>query len=208
MMGAGLTTLIASLLLGAPWWLTPAVAWFAVSATYNVWTWSSIARYSPDQTRTHALAEDGGRRFRDSLILVANVGGLAAVAALIFGGHKLVADGVGIASALCAMACVASSWVLLHTVFLLRYAQQYYADTDGAGTGDSPAAGIDFNQAAPPDYLDFAYFTFSIGMTYQVSDNAITGHHIRVTALIHSLMSFVFGTVVLATAVNLVLSLL
>ena len=76
----------------------------------------------------------------------------------------------------------------------LLYATQYY-------TADK---GIDFNQDEPPRYADFAYLSFTLGMTYQVSDTNITNHAIRSTVLRHTLLSFVFGSVILATTINLV----
>jgi hypothetical protein len=75
-----------------------------------------------------------------------------------------------------------------------RGASQYY----------SSDTGIDFNQDRPPQYTDFAYVSFTLGMTYQVSDADITNHPIRSTVLRHTLLSFVFGSVILATTINLV----
>ncbi|SFQ96123.1 Protein of unknown function [Lentzea waywayandensis] len=79
----------------------------------------------------------------------------------------------------------------------LRYARLYYYGADG---------GIDFNQPEPPDYGDFAYVAFSIGMTFQVSDTSLSGREMRRTALKHALLSYLFGTGVLATTINLVAS--
>lgn len=211
MFAAGATAAGLAALASAPWWLIPALGWLVASLTCNAWVWSTVPRMSADRTRAHATAEDGGRATRDAMILVANAGGLASVFALIAGGHSLERNSLGIIAAIGALACVASSWLLLHTVYMLRYASIYYGGGSGGRSGgdsDGIAGGIDFNQAGPPDYLDFAYFTFSIGMTYQVSDNAITGHRMRVTALQHSLLSFVFGIGLLATAINLVMALL
>jgi uncharacterized membrane protein len=87
---------------------------------------------------------------------------------------------------------------MVHTVFMLRYAQLYYAGEQG---------GIDFNQADPPTYTDFAYLAFTIGMTFQVSDTPLRSKVIRRTALRHALLSYLFGTGILATTINLVASL-
>ena len=84
--------------------------------------------------------------------------------------------------------------MLLHTLFTLRYARIYYTQKGG----------IDFNQTDPPRYSDFAYFSFTLGMTFQVSDTDITTATIRATVLRHALLSFVFGSVILATTINLV----
>ena len=86
------------------------------------------------------------------------------------------------------------SWATVHTVFTLRYARLYW-------TGER---GIDFNDDRLPTYGDFAYFAFTIGMTYQVSDTSISSRPIRRTALHHAYMSYLFGTVVVAMTINIV----
>ncbi len=100
-----------------------------------------------------------------------------------------VAIGVGIGS-------VVLSWAVVHTVFTLRYAKLYYAESDGTG--------IDFNQPGPPKYSDFAYLAFTIGMTFQVSDTDLQNTLIRATALRHSWLSYAFGAVIIATTINLI----
>jgi uncharacterized membrane protein len=92
------------------------------------------------------------------------------------------------------VACVAASWGVLHTIFILRYALLYYAE---------PAGGIDFKQEPDPTYRDFAYVGFTVGMTFQVSDTDIGKSTIRTTVLRHALLSFVFGAVILAVTINL-----
>lgn len=95
---------------------------------------------------------------------------------------------------------VVLSWGLVHTLYTLRYAHLY--------TQSDEATPVDFNQSAPPDYLDFAYLAFTLGMTYQVSDTNIADSRLRRAALGHSLISFLFGVVILATGINLVASLM
>ena len=94
-----------------------------------------------------------------------------------------------------AVASVVLSWLLVHTLFAIRYASLFYRGEVG---------GVDFNQAELPAYSDFAYLSFTLGMTFQVSDTNITSHAIRVTALGHALLSYLFGAVILATTINLV----
>jgi len=90
---------------------------------------------------------------------------------------------------------VALAWAAVHTVFTTRYARLYYCGSDG---------GIDFNQDDPPQYSDFAYLAFTIGMTFQVSDTDLKTKLIRATALRHMLLSYLFGAVIIATTINLV----
>lgn len=92
------------------------------------------------------------------------------------------------------------SWGLLHTMFTIRYAHLYH-DHDRLGTG-SKIGGIEFPSKESPDYLDFAYFSFVVGMTFQVSDISISSRAIRRFTLMHSLISFAFNTVIVALTIN------
>ena len=88
------------------------------------------------------------------------------------------------------------SWAFIHTMFALHYAHEFYDETAGRGMnfpGDDPH----------PDYLDFVYFSFVIGMTSQVSDVAITSKLIRRTATVHGIVSFLFNAALLALTVNI-----
>ncbi len=99
------------------------------------------------------------------------------------------------------VATIVCSWLLVHTVFALRYAHVYYTEPEG---------GIDYKSKGQerPDYLDFAYTAFTVGMTFQVSDTDITRREMRRQVLRHALISFLFGAVILATTVNVIAGLL
>lgn len=101
------------------------------------------------------------------------------------------------------IAAVACAWLLLHTVFGLRYAHTFYGDDD-CSPEDRHAGGLEFPDEPEPNYLDFAYFSFVIGMTFQVSDVQITSREMRVLALVHGMLSFVFNTVILALMISAV----
>jgi uncharacterized membrane protein len=92
------------------------------------------------------------------------------------------------------------SWILLHTTFTIRYAHLYH-DQNRLGTG-TKVGGLDFPGKSDPDYLDFAYFSFVVGMTFQVSDVQVTSRAIRRLVLMHSLISFVFNTIIVALTIN------
>lgn len=92
------------------------------------------------------------------------------------------------------------SWILLHTMFTIRYAHLYH-DHDKLNTG-SQVGGIEFPTEEAPDYLDFAYFSFVIGMTFQVSDVTVSSRAIRRFVLMHSLISFIFNTIIVALTIN------
>ncbi|MEO6902519.1 MAG: DUF1345 domain-containing protein [Bacteroidia bacterium] len=92
------------------------------------------------------------------------------------------------------------SWLLLHTTFAIRYAHLYH-DHNKLQTG-SNIGGIEFPNNEQPDYVDFAYFSFVIGMTFQVSDVIITSKVLRRFVLIHALISFGFNTMIVALTIN------
>lgn len=92
------------------------------------------------------------------------------------------------------------SWLLLHTTFAIRYAHLYH-DHNKLNTG-SNVGGLDFPTKEEPDYLDFAYFSFVIGMTFQVSDVQVNSRVIRRFVMLHSLISFVFNTIIVALTIN------
>ena len=95
---------------------------------------------------------------------------------------------------------VSLSWAIVHTVFALRYAHAYYT---------APVGGIDFKSGEyEPDYRDFAYFAFTVGMTFQVSDTDVNSREMRHIVLRHALLSYLFGAVILGLAVNVIASLL
>ncbi|GAA4051859.1 DUF1345 domain-containing protein [Arthrobacter methylotrophus] len=180
------------------WIYAPAAGWAVAAVVYNVFVWTVITPMKAAQTASHATEEDPRRSTADLLILCAAVGSLAAFVLVMLGAK----DAHGLDKfmlALLALVGAVSSWLLVHTLFTLRYAEVYY-------TSDPPR-GIEFNQKEPPQYTDFAYMAFSLGMTYQVSDTAITTRAMRSAALRHSLLAYVFGVGILATTINLVVSL-
>lgn len=175
-----------------------AAGWITIATIYLAWTWLLVGRM--DETRTaaharHAHEEDGTRSFTQVVMVLASIGSLAGVGHLLTAsstpGGDLTAAAIGILS-------VVASWFAVHTVFMLRYARQYY-------TG--PPNGIDFNQDDPPRYADFAYLAFTLGMTYQVSDTNLRNRAIRSTALTQAMLSFLLGAVILAMTLNLVVGL-
>ncbi|MBV9673444.1 MAG: DUF1345 domain-containing protein [Verrucomicrobia bacterium] len=148
-----------------------------------------------------AKLQDVGRTVLFLVVILGTVASLVAVIILLStakGLHR------GALSEHIIVACltVLTSWVFMHTIFALHYAHLYYRECDddpesGNGTG------LIFPEDDLPDYLDFAYFSFVIGMTFQVSDVQITASRIRRMALIHGLLSFGFNTVILALAINI-----
>ncbi len=100
------------------------------------------------------------------------------------------------------VASLALSWMILHTIFTVRYAHLYYSDhssEEGRFSG-----GLEFPSEKEPDFIDFAYFSFTLGMTFQVSDVEISSRKIRRIVLLHSLLSFGFNATIVAMTVNII----
>jgi uncharacterized membrane protein len=186
---AGVATGLAGLLGYAP-----VVGWTAAALTFSAWIWTVITRMSADQTAAHATWEDPSRATTEVLILGANLASLAAVGFVLIRANSSQGAARGLLAGL-AVASVAASWLLVHTLYTLRYARLYYSGPNG---------GVSFNQEEPPRYTDFAYLAFTLGMTYQVSDTDLQTHAVRATALRHGLLSYLYGSVILATMINLV----
>jgi uncharacterized membrane protein len=197
MMVAGLSAAAAAGAAGL-WVQAPAAGWATASLVYVAWVWLAVGRMDPAETKAHAVAEDPSRATTDLLILAANVASLAAVAVVVVYSHRR-DDATQVGGAALVLASVALSWMLVQTLFTLRYAAHYY--------GGEKDGGVSFNQDEPPQYTDFAYLATRIGMTYQVSDTNLETPLIRREALKHSLLSYLFGTVILAATINLVLGL-
>lgn len=186
----------------ASWQLAATIGWSTAALLYIVWVWAAIGHQDAASTRRLATREEPTHGISDALLVILGVASLFSLGfVLIPAASTEGAERLGLGSL--ALTSVALSWVLLHTLFTLRYARLYYASgTDKNGT-DKSEGGIDFNQPEPPRYSDFAYFSFNLGMTFQVSDTNVTDHTVRATVLRHALLAFVYGTVILATTINL-----
>jgi len=181
-------------------------AWDGFAAVLLLLIWPVLASQDPYHVRRNARLQDSGRTFLFIVVLVAAVASLAAAGLLMGGAKSDSASSVARHLALVALT-VGTSWVLVHTLFALRYAHSYFrgaAELDR----DKVAGGLTFPGEGSPDYLDFAYFSFVIGMTCQVSDVQITGRPIRRVALVHGLIAFLFNTAILAVVINIVVGLL
>jgi uncharacterized membrane protein len=185
---------VAVALLGAPA-LSVLAGWIVAAGGLLAWVW--WISWPQDHRGTKRLAEEEGRtHVTDTVVLVAAVASLAAVVVALIGSSSRNVEGV--AAVLLDLLVVILSWALVNTVFALKYARRYYSDGDG---------GIDFNQDQPPAYSDFAFVAFCVGMTFAVAETPPTSTDIRKIALGHGLLSFLFGTVVLAVSINLLANL-
>lgn len=163
----------------------------AEAAIFVVAGWITLWPMKADATRRTAAREDFRPALEEIVTVAAALGGLVGIVVMLL----LSGSGSGRAAAAIAPAGVFMVWAQLHLTYAARYAHLYY----GAAKG-----GIDFNSDDAPTYRDFLYFSYNLGMTYQVSDTSVGKPLIRAVVLRHCLLSYVFGTVVLATTINLV----
>jgi uncharacterized membrane protein len=182
-----------------PWRLAVLGGWNATALTFLLSVAPIIIGADGPRTQHIAVREDMNRDVARLLLLAASAASLVAVGfALGLARHESGAERVLLVSM--AAGTIFISWTVVNTVFTLRYARLYYL-----GAGD----GIDFGDPTrPPDYRDFAYVAFTIGMTYQVSDTMLHARGIRRTVLVHAALSYVFGVVIVAAGVNVVAGLL
>lgn len=181
----------------SPWQVATLVGWDMTALTWVGWILTTVIPSGDATTRALARREDDSRAVADALIISASVASLAGVALALLKAATEKGAANGLITALAVLTVVAS-WATVHVMFTLRYARLYYTE-DG---------GIDFHDGRKPDYGDFAYVAFTLGMTYQVSDTDIVSKRIRMSALRHALLSYLFGTAVVAVTINVVASLL
>ncbi|MFC9662047.1 DUF1345 domain-containing protein [Nocardia sp. NPDC127606] len=153
--------------------------------------WFVLWPMSPEETERVARREDFQPFIEELSVVAAALSGLVGIVVVLVLRHS---NASNIAAAV-ALGGVFMAWASVHLMYAARYAYIYY---------QQPRGGIDFNITAQPDYRDFFYFSYNLGMTYQVSDTDVSNEKIRAIALRHCLLSYIFGTVILATTINLV----
>lgn len=188
----GVAVGVGSSLFDLEWEFALLVGWAATAIVFLGWVWWSVHGKTPAQTAAKATSEDDTRAEAGLALVAASTVSLIGVGVGLHAASSLEGRERLILTLLCILTIVLS-WATVHTVFMLRYAHEYFSE----------AGGIDFGPEAPA-FSDFAYFAFTIGMTYQVSDTPITSRTIRRTATHQALLSFVFGTTILAVTLNVV----
>jgi uncharacterized membrane protein len=176
------------------WSFAALVGWDVAAVVLVIATWATIWPMDGERTARHAVREEPGRATTDLLLVGASVASLVGVGFVVVAGGNAHGVNAGLLVVL-AVLTVVLSWSVVHTTFALRYAKIYYTGPDG---------GVQFNDDVPPRYSDFAYLSFTIGMTFQVSDTALTSGEMRRAALRHALLSYLFGVVIIAVMINMI----
>ena len=177
----------------APWQIDLVAFWDGVAASFLVVVWFQIGGLDGRATAAMAVREDETRTMTRLILVTASMVSLVGVGLVL---AKATQEGgrTEFVMSVVAVVTIVLSWGVVQTAYVLRYAHLYY---------NPPPGGVGFDET-DPDYLDFAYLAVTIGMTYQVSDTDIRKRTIRRAALGHALLSYVFGAVIIAAAINIV----
>jgi uncharacterized membrane protein len=193
---AGALGVVGAIIMGftGGWGFAALVGWDVMAAVFVVWIWLTIWPRDPRSTASHAVREDPGRPIVDLLLIGASVASLVGVGFVIAASG----DSGGLAKAgyvAFAVVTVFLSWAVVHSAYTLRYARLYYG---------GKAGGLNFHQVPDrePQYVDFAYISITVGMTFQVSDPEVTSTVMRATILRHALLAYLFGVVIIGVVIN------
>ena len=186
-----------------PWsWQWPTrvvITWIAFSVTALCMTWYVLVSANPIEVARNARLQDSSRTAIFSFVVIAAIASMFAVGVEL-GTAKGLDRTHFIGHVFFALFSVLTSWFLTHTLFTLRYAHIYYDADDGTEAGE----GLNFPDQCKPDYIDFAYFSFVVGMCFQVSDVAVASRRLRRLVLVHSVISFGFNAAILGLSINIV----
>ncbi|GAB35756.1 DUF1345 domain-containing protein [Gordonia otitidis] len=165
----------------------PLAGWAIGAGLFVIWTWLALWPMDNTATETHASKEEPTRLGAFAIILVAAFMSLIGIVEVLSRKDPVLL--------LVALLSVVASWAAIHTMYAMHYARAYFG-TDGP-------AGVDFHQDDPPRYSDFAYMAVTVGMSYAISDTDIGSSKLRRVIVFHALLSYFFGTVIVALLINL-----
>jgi uncharacterized membrane protein len=174
------------------------VGWDVCAGLYLTLAFHMMSQADIAHMRRRARQQDEGQFAILILAAIAGLASLAAIFALLgtqHGGMRSPAD------LFLATITILLAWAFTHTMFALHYAHEYYDENDGKGGGMEFPGG-----ECEPDYWDFMYFSFVVGMCAQVSDVTVSCKPIRRTVFGHSVVSFIFNAALLALTVNIAAS--
>lgn len=176
------------------------MAWCVFSIVFLVLSWIVIFTRSIPQIKKKAAEDDGSTFFVSFMVVISSFAGLITVLFLMISDQSDIKNSTWFLP-LCVLGIILS-WTLIHTIYVFHYAHEYYDADDG--NGNRIFGGLEFPSEKNPDYLDFVYFSFVMGCTFQVSDVSITSKRIRRIATIHGILSFVLNTFVVALTINFI----
>lgn len=187
----GILTAVLTALFGKPEFI-PIAGWDAAAIVILLVIVGDMRGADSERTSIIARRDDMSHSLSDAIVLTASLASLGAVVYLLVSKDaSMLHIGFGLLS-------IVISWATVHMLYALRYAAMYYSDPEG---------GIDFNSKQRPRFSDFLYMAYTVGMTYQIADTDIESSAFRRVVLGHAMLSFVFGTAIIATTINFLVNL-
>jgi uncharacterized membrane protein len=178
------------------------LTWSSFALIVIILDWILLLTCHPKEVRKVAKLEDSSRTLIFVFVIAAALVSLVSILFLLRADKHLTQAAIT-GHVILSMVSVVVSWWLVHTIFTMRYAHLFYS-TNPDDAGKKPMGGLQFPGNEEPDYLDFVYFSFVLGTTFQVSDVEISSRRIRRLALVHGLIAFAFNTAILALSINVV----
>lgn len=170
----------------------PVAGWDAAALVILLVITTDMRGADAEHTSIVARRDDMNHSLSDAIVLTASLASLGAVIYLLVSkDSSMLHIGFGLLS-------IVISWATVHMLYALRYAAMYYSDPEG---------GIDFNSHEQPRFSDFLYLAYTVGMTYQIADTDIETSTFRRVIIGHAILSFVFGTAIIATTINFLVNL-
>lgn len=176
------------------------IAWDIFSFFFLLLSWIVILTRTVEQIRKKATEDDGSAIYVTLMVLFSSLAGLLSVLLLMLS-QEAAKNPLFIPASLTGMIF---SWAMVHSIYIFHYAHEYYAGEEETTGSKKAIGGLDFPKEKKPDYLDFAYFSFVMGCTFQVSDVQITSRVIRRIAFVHSILAFFINTFVVALTINMI----
>ncbi len=177
--------------------------WIVFAITHLIMSWIVLFRKPIDEIKKTAAKDDGSIPYVFIMILLSSCGSMFAVLLLMISKDVNASNSNFFVPA--TVSGMLLSWAMVHTLFAFHYAHDYYMPDEK--NKSKQVGGLEFPGNTQPDYIDFAYFSFVIGCTFQVSDVEISSRRIRRLAFLHQIISFFLNTFVVALSINLVASL-
>lgn len=179
------------------------IAWNAGALIYIVSTVFEMSRATAKTIRWRARITDEGRFVILILVSIAAVAAIGAIFAQLAITKDLKGVDKGLHLSLAALT-ILTAWVFIHLTYALHYAHEYFDEAKSLdGEKMQLKGGVNFPETDEPDYWDFLYFSFIIGVAAQTADVSITSKEIRRTSLAHSILSFFFNSAILALTINI-----
>ncbi len=197
---AGLATAALTLPLPLSWQLRALLGWSVGVGVYLALAWWLCERFDANRTRERAQAQDEPSAVLFLLMLLASMACVAAIVDMMHEANDLSGAERTMHIAMSVIALIAS-WLFIHTNFAFHYAHRYYQKEMPHDSGEPR---LEFPGKLEPDYSDFLYYSFVVGMTSQVSDVQVTSRKMRRLTLVHSVLSFAFNMLVVALSINVV----